>query len=156
MTPSQFLWLLAAAAALRGLGAGIITGLLLLLPLRRRMGLIPYAQVTRALYAGRGVRAYGALTILGVLLTALAAVAAYLRNEPAAVTWLLGVSLAGSTFGFVGTARNLPVMRVLWKTQDENELLLVKLLGRWERWHIIGAISHVTAFASLLGAWACL
>src|SRR5262245_12584290 len=69
MNADRFLLLLATATALRGLGAGTLAGLLLMLPLRGRIGLVPYAQANRALYKGRGVRAYAAVTILGALLT---------------------------------------------------------------------------------------
>jgi hypothetical protein len=48
--------LLATTVVLRGLGAGIIWGVLIItVPTRRRLGLVPYAQFTRALYKGIGV-----------------------------------------------------------------------------------------------------
>lgn len=154
MTGDQFLLLLATATVLRGLGSGTIAGLSMMIPLRRRIGLLPYAQATRGLYRGQGVRIYAAVTILGALLTVVVTVAAFVRDAPAVVTWSATISCVATSLGFVGTARNLPVMRRLWATADDDETPVARLLGIWERWHIIGALAHVTAFIALVVALA--
>jgi hypothetical protein len=83
MTIDWFLILLAAATALRGLGAGIICGVeLMTLPVRKRLGLIPYVQFVRALYREPGVKVYAGVTILGALLTSGATVWTFMRGGP--------------------------------------------------------------------------
>jgi hypothetical protein len=106
MTADWFVLTLAVATALRGLGAGTIAGLSMMDPVRGRLRLLAYAQITRAVYRGNGVRTYGAGTILGALLT------------------------------------------------DDDEPRMARLLDTWERWHIVGAVSHVAAFISLVVALA--
>jgi hypothetical protein len=67
---SLFLFTLGTTIVLRGLGAGIITGVeLITLPARRRMDVIRYAQFARAYYKSRGVFVYAVITVLGALVT---------------------------------------------------------------------------------------
>ncbi|HWR47418.1 MAG TPA: hypothetical protein VN327_07380, partial [Pseudonocardiaceae bacterium] len=131
-----------------------ITGLLMMIPVRRRIGLLPYAQATRALYKGQGVRVYAAVTILGVLLTVVVTVIAFMQGKPVALTSTATISCVASSMGLVGTARNFPIMQKLWVTTDDDETRVASLLAIWERWHIVGAGSHVAAFIALVVALA--
>lgn len=70
------------------------------------------------------------------------------------IPWSVGISLLATSLGFVGTARNLPVMRILWQTPDDDEPRAARFLDSWERWHIVGAVSHVGAFIALVVALA--
>lgn len=149
-----FLVTLAATVVVRGLGAGIITGVgLMTLPTRHRIGLVPYAQFARAHYKGSGVRVYAGITVVGALLTLSLAIAAFALGKPTVVTWCLGTSLAATILGFAGTAGALPAMRKLWQTTDDDEALLARLLDRFARWHVFSAFSHIVAFIALVCAF---
>jgi hypothetical protein len=155
MNADWFLLLVATTTALRGLGAGSILGVVLItLPTRRRLGILPYARFTRALYRGPGVPAYGGLTVLGALLTVIALAAGLAGRASPVVTWWIAASLAATMLGFVGTARALPTMTLLWGAPDEDESLLATLLARFARWGTFSAGWHVLAFFSLVAAMA--
>jgi hypothetical protein len=150
MSVDWFLVTLVTATILRGLGAGIIIGLgLMLLPARRRLGNIPYAQFTRTLYKGGGVRAYAAITILGALLTVSCVPWSFVYRAPALANWMIVASLAATIVGFVGTGVSFPTMLTLWRTCDDDEAVVIKLLDRWDRWHVFGAVWHGIAFFAL-------
>lgn len=131
MSADAFPVLLAATATLRGLGAGAIAGVVLIAPARPTLGIVRYAQFTRAQYRSPGVRLYAATTILGALLTAFALAVAVAGHEPPIVIWSIVASLVATALGFVGTARALPAMTGLWDASDEDELLLAG--RRWWR-----------------------
>lgn len=138
---------LAATVILRGFGAGVILGVLTItLPTRRRLGLLPYAQFTRAQYRGLGVKAYGALTTVGALLTAAVLVLAIEWHACAAVTWLTASSLAATVLAFVGVAGALPAMFTLWKTGDDDPAVVTRLLDRFARAGTFSATWHAIAF----------
>lgn len=148
-----FLLTLATTTVLRGLGAGIITGVgMMTLPARRRIGLVQYTRFARAHYKGGGVRAYAGITVLGALLTIALSIAAFLLGKPPAVTWCIVVSLLATILGFVGTGGAFPAMRRLWRASDDDEALLASLLDRFARWHVFSAIWHVVAFVALVCA----
>ena len=150
-----FLLTLAAATVLRGLGAGIITGVeLITLPARRRLGPAPYARFARAHFKGGGVAAYAGVTALGALLTFVLAVAAFLPGGPSAGAWWILISLASTLLGFVGTAGAFPAMRRLRQAPDDDEAFLASLLDRFARWGVFSAVWHVGAFAALIVALA--
>lgn len=155
MIVDWFLVTLVTATILRGLGAGIIIGLgLVLLPARRRLGNIPYAQFTRTLYKGGGVRVYAVITILGALLTVACVPWTFGHRAPAIVSWMIMASLAATILGFVGTGVNFPTMLTLWRTSDDDEAVVIKLLDRWDWWHAFGAVWHGIAFFALAIAMA--
>jgi hypothetical protein len=152
MTLDWFLIILAITTLLRGLGAGIISGIILItLPVRKRIGLVPYAGFTRALYKESGVKVYAGITMLGALLTIVLAIWTFSWKESAAVSWLIGISLVATSLGFVGTGRAFPTMRKLWQSSDD-EALVSKLLDHFARWGTFSAAWHIVAFASLVVA----
>lgn len=146
---------LAAAAALRGLGAGIITGVeLITLPARRRLGPVAYATFVRAHFRGGGVKAYAGISLLGALLTAALSVAVFLPGRSRGEAWRIVFSLLSTLLGFVGTAGAYPAMRRLWQAPDDDADLLASLLDRFARWGLFSAIWHAAAFVALVAALA--
>jgi hypothetical protein len=148
--------LLATTAMLRGLGAGAILGSVLITPTRSSIGVVPYAQFTRAQYRSSGVRLYAATTILGALLTALALAVAIADREAPIVIWSVAASIVATVFGFVGTAGALPAMTGLWNASDEDAPLLSRLLDRFGRWGMFSAGWHLVAFVAVISALAAL
>lgn len=149
----EFLLLLAATVFLRGLGAGMITGILLLTMLAQpRLGRQSYARALRGMYAAWGVKAYGVITGLGLILTAIALIWATGRSENTLTNALLTTSLAATVAGFVGTAGAYPAMKKLWGTPDEDQGLVTQLLSRFGAWGVFSAICHLLAFALVTAA----
>lgn len=150
-----FALLLATTPVLRGLGAGAILGVLVItLPTRRRIGVVAYSQFTRAHYDGAGVRGYGALTVLGAVMTAVVFSLAIAWGASPFVTWSLVVSLVATLLGFVGTARALPAMRDLKALPDDERALLATHLDRFARWGSMSASCHIVAFIAVVTALA--
>jgi hypothetical protein len=158
MTKTEwFALLLAATVVLRGLGAGAILGVLVItLPTRRRIGVVAYSQFTRAHYDGAGVRGYGALTVLGAVMTAVVFALAIAWGASSFVTWSLIVSLVATMLGFVGTARALPAMRDLKALADDEPAKLATHLDRFAKWGSMSAGSHIVAFVAIVTAGAAL
>lgn len=150
-----FLILLASVVVFRGVASGIISGILLItLPVQKQIGLIPYAQLTRAIYKSWGVKVYAGLTGIGLLLTLVLATWTFRAGQPAWVSWMI-VASAGATFvALGGTAGAFPAMRMLWKTPDTSTELVARLLRRFARWGIFSAFWHVAAFGMLVVALA--
>lgn len=145
-----FASLLAITVVLRGLGAGTILGVLMItLPTRRRIGVVAYGQFTRAHYDGVGVRGYGALTVLGAVMSAVVLSFAIAWGASPFVTWSLVVSLVATVLGFVGTAGALPAMRDLLAVADDETALLAKHLDRFAKWGAMSASCHVVAFIAI-------
>lgn len=150
-----FVLLLATTTALRGLGSGMITGLVLItFPVRRKLDTLAYATYTRIEYKGQGVRVYVATTFLGAFLLLALSYEAFVRQETPIVSWLIIASLIATIFGFVGTSRAFPAMWHLWKTPDHDEAKLATLLGRFESWGTFSALGHLISFIVLVIAWA--
>ena len=146
---------LATTVILRGLGAGVILGVLTItLPTLRRLGLLTYGDFTRAQYRGLGVKAYGVLTTVGAALTAAVLVLAIMWHAGAAVTWLTAWSLAATVLAFGGVARALPAMFTLWKTGDDDPHAVARLLDRFARAGTFSAIWHAIAFIFVVAALA--
>jgi hypothetical protein len=155
VTIDWFLLFLATITVLRGLGAGVILGIVLItLPVRKRVGLIPYAQFTRTLYREWGVGVYGALTVLGALLTLAIAIWTFTRGEPAIVSWSIVASLVATSLGLIGTGGAFPTMRTLWETSDNDASLVAGLLDRFASWGVFSAVWHIAAFLVLMVALA--
>jgi hypothetical protein len=150
---NSFWPLLLAAMFLRGLSSGMIVGILLLtLPVRSRLGLLPYTQFIRAMYQAWGVRVYAILTGLGLLVTIWLLAVAIGRPESGWATGCVAASLLATMLGFVGTGGAFPTMRRLWATPDEQPALVEELLNRFERWGVFSAACHLAAFVCLLVA----
>jgi hypothetical protein len=148
----SFSLLLLLTVLLRGLGAGMITGILFLtMPARARLDQVSYARALRAMYQAWGVKVYAVVTILGLLLTIVALTLSVTRGEDGVMSGLLIACLAATLGGFIGTAGAFPTMRRLWAAPDENRELVAVLVTRFGRWGIASALCHLLAFASVLG-----
>ena len=149
-----FLILLAVTVAVRGLGAGIIYDVALVsLPVRRQIGVIPYAHYVRATYHGNGVKTYTTVSILGALLTIAITIGAFVGGESAIVIWSIVISLIATFIAFIGTSRALPAMLSLQEAPDD-ETSLSKILDRFARWHTFSTLWQVVAFIALVVALA--
>lgn len=142
----------AATVVFRGLGAGAIFGVVLnTLPTRRRLGVVTFAQFTRAQYP-RGGREGVGLAVLGALLTATALALAIWWRASAFVIWTILSSLVATGLAFVGTARAFPAMTTLWQASDDDSSLLALLLDRIARWATFSASWNVIAFILMVTA----
>jgi hypothetical protein len=131
----------------------MIVGILLMtMPARSKVGLLPYARFVRAMYQAWGVKVYAAVTALGLLLTTALLIWALVGGENGWTSGLLAFSLTATVMGFVGTAGAYPAMRRLWGTPDEQPDLVSTLLTRFGRWGAMSATCHLVAFISLLPA----
>jgi hypothetical protein len=148
-----FFWSLGAATILRGIGAGMITGIQLIsLPTRRRVDVIQFASITRIQFRGGGVRGYAAITILGALLTLALLVAACWESANEAQTRAVAGSLVATILAFVGTGGALRAMRDLWASSDDDVARITHLLNRFTGWGSFSAVWHVVAFVALVAA----
>ena len=146
-----FLILLAITTAVRGFGAGIIYDVALVsLPVRRRIGAIPYANFARANFT-EGVKTYLPVSILGALLTVAVAIGVFIRGDSAIVVWCVAISLVATIIAFIGTSQALPPMLSLRQAPDD-EALLSKTLNRFAQWHTFSALWQLIAFISLVVA----
>jgi peptidoglycan/LPS O-acetylase OafA/YrhL len=143
-----FLGLLIITTILRGVGAGIITGVgIITLPVRESLGEVAFAVFMRAHYKEIGVKIYAAITILGLILTSIVLYFSYQRNEQSIFIWLIILSLGATVL--VGTGGAFPAMIKLWKTNNDDVYVLKNLLNRFAKWHLFSAIFHVIAFIAL-------
>lgn len=146
--------LLAVTTAVRGFGAGLIYDVALVsLPVRRKIGAIPYTKYAVATLMGNGVRTYGPVSILGALLTLAAAIAAFAREETALVSWPIAIALIATLLAFLGTFRALPAVLSL-RTAPEDEALLSKTLDRFAYWHTFSTVWQLVSFIALVIALA--
>ncbi len=149
-----FVTLLAVTAIVRGLGAGMIWDVALVgLPARRRIGAIPYATFARANFEVNGLKTYGPVSIVGLLLTIAIAAWAFARGESAAVTWAVAISLIATILAFVGTFRALRAILSVRRAADDEEILS-PLLDQFARWHTFSTVWQVVAFVALVLALA--
>jgi hypothetical protein len=149
-----FVILLVVTAVVRGMGAGIIyDSALVSPPLRRRIGVVAYAQYLRANLAGFGGKSYVTVAWAGLLLTIGATVAAFLTGQPGAVTWWTVASLAATMPAFLGTGLALPALFRVTRTPDEQDQLR-PLLDQYARWYAFSAVWQVVAFLAAVVALA--
>lgn len=138
--------LLATTVVFRGLGAGAIFNVALsTLPIRRRLGVVAFAQFTRAQYPEGGRQGAGLAALAALFAATTFALAIWWRASPF-VTWTILSSLVATALAFVGTARAFPAMTSLWKTNDHDSSLLGLLLDRIARWATFSASWNVIAF----------
>lgn len=146
--------LIIAATALSGLLAGIsFDGALVKLPTRRRIGAVAYATFARGNDLGNGLWVYPSTAIGAALLTVVATIVAYVEHASAALLVPLSIATVTSIGHFLATAQAAPNMLRVGKTPDD-EALLVPLLDRFARWHVLRATLQVLTFFVLL--WALL
>ena len=103
----------------------------------------------RAHYKEIGVKLYAAITIIGLILTAIVLYYSYQTNQHSIFIWLVIFSLAATVLGLVGTGGAFPAMIKLWKTNNDDIIVLKNLLNRFAKWHLFSAIFHVIAFIAL-------
>lgn len=145
--------LLVATVVVRGMGAGIIYDSAVVSPqVRHRVGLPAYADYLRANLAGLGGKSYVPVAWLGALLTITATVAAFLTDQPPAVTWWTVASLVATVLAFLGTGLALPALfRVTRAPADEQ---LASRLDRYARWYAFSAFWQAVAFVTAVLALA--
>lgn len=151
---NEFLFLIIVITVLRGLGAGIILGVsLMTLPVRKRLGVIPYSKFIQAHYKEKGVKVYAAITITGLLVTVWALIVAYQSNRSFEIKSAIAVSLIATIVGFVGTAGAFPAMIKLWESSNDlTEAQLTLLLNKFGGWSIFSAVFHIVSFISIVFA----
>lgn len=144
---SQFSILLCITIILRGVGAGIILSIgILINPMQRKMETIAYANFIKELYKGYGVKVYAAITIGGSLLTLLILIISCQQEMQSALRWLLSIAVGVTLIAFTGTGIAYPTMKRLWKTDDDTPALLTSLLNRFQFWGWVNAMAHMMAF----------
>ncbi|MEO6302052.1 MAG: hypothetical protein ABIP51_02655 [Bacteroidia bacterium] len=150
---SWFVIVLIITVILRGMGAGIITGVTLItLPARRRLGILQFANFMRVHYKEKGVKVYAATTIVGFILTIVLCTYTFKRSEPVIVSSAIVTSLIATVLGLVGTAGAFPAMINLWKLEEDDLLKLTSFLNRFAGWSIFSAIFHTISFVILIVA----
>ena len=133
----------------RGLTAGTILGLGMMIPMKAKVGTRAQANYLSQMYRGVGPRIYGAANVsmtsaLGILsLWTLAA-----RGADAFSSLLLA-SLGLTGLGLLGTFFSLRAMRGLWSAVDKDDSSRSPFVDRFARWHIYGAVCHTAAFIIL-------
>ncbi len=141
--------LLAITVAVRGLGAGIIYDVALVsLPLRHKIGVIPYVNYAQALFKD-GFKTFFTISIIGAILTVVVTVDAFIQGASPIVSWSIALALIATIIAFIGTSRALPVISSLQKAPDD-EVLLSKKLDKFARWHTFSTIWQVVAFITLI------
>lgn len=149
--PDPFLLTLATTTVLRGLGAGFISGVeWVTFSARRRLPIAQYAQFSRAHYRGEGVFVYAGTTVTGSFLTFVLSIAAFREHRTSVETSSLVLSVLATISSFAGTGVAFPAMLQLWRTGDDDEVLLAELLDRFARWGLLSAVSHIVAFVALV------
>ena len=148
---SWFLILLIITTILRGIGAGIITGVgLITFPVRKRLGILPFTNFMRTHYKEKGVKVYAGITILGLILTIILCIYTFKRNDSATVSNAIVYSLIATILGLVGTGGAFPAMIKLWKSNNEDVLKITTYLNRFAWWHVFSAIFHAISFIALI------
>jgi len=150
-----FLVLLAVTTAVRGLGAGLIYDVAWIsLPLRRQVGIIPYAKYARANFKS-GFKTYGPISIIGALLTIAVTAGLFTREFPPMVFWPVIIAMIATALAFIGTSRALPCVMRIRKAPDD-ETALAKTFDRFAYWHSFSTVWQILSFLALIAALACL
>jgi hypothetical protein len=150
---SWFVILLILTTILRGIGAGIIFGVgILVYPLRNKVGITEYLKFIKVLFKGHGVKIYAFITVLGALLNIVLFVICLEEGTSGDSGVLIMLSLIATFFGFAGTGITFPTMKKLWMTNSEDIVLETALINRFEFWGWVSGISHIIAFCFLVVA----
>jgi hypothetical protein len=148
MTPTWVSSVFVAAVAVRGVTAGVIIGLgLMMIPMKDRVGVEVHARYQAAMYAGRGPRIYGAATALAEILLIALVWWAWDSGGGWAKTFLSG-AVGFTALGFVGTAFSLRAMRALTGGVLRGDDATAAVTS-FARWHVYGAFCHGLAFVAL-------
>jgi hypothetical protein len=146
-----FIILLAVTTVVRGLGAGLIYDVAWIsLPLRRKIGIIPYARYANANFK-EGVKTYAPISIVGALLTIAVTISLFTREISPVVFWSVMIALIATVLAFIGTSRALPALMSIRKA-PEDEDLLSKAFDRFAYWHSFSTIWQVVSFLALIVA----
>lgn len=144
--------LILVATVITGLLAGIgLDKSIVQLPARHRLGVVAFADFSRANDLGNGLIVYPVLGIGAAALTILAALVAYGRGIPLAHAWLLYLSALLALLHSVATTRAAPNMLSL-RQPIQDEATLSETLNRFAKWHNIRAILLLLNFLTLVGA----
>jgi hypothetical protein len=151
VTPTWVWSVFVAALAVRGVTAGIIIGLgLMMIPMRDRVGVDAHARYQAEMYAAKGPGIYGAATVLAMILL-IALVWWAWASGPGWVRVLLSGSAGCTALGFVGTTFSLRTMRALMEAVERGRDAGASVTS-FARWHVYGAFCHGLAFVMLAGA----
>lgn len=141
-------WLFVMIVVARGLTAGTILGLCMMIPLKTKVGTLAQASYLTGMYRGIGPRIYGVITVaMTIALTILSWWALAARGD-GAFTRLLLASLGLTLLGLVGTRVSLRAMRQLRSAVDRDSPP-GPFVDAFARWHIYGAACHTAGFIAL-------
>jgi hypothetical protein len=142
--------LILAATVATGLLAGVsLDKAIVQLPARHRLGVVGFAAFSRAADLGNGLIVYPILGISAALLTISAALSAFLRGTALAHTWPLYISVLLAVLHSVTTGLAAPNMLSL-RQPTSDEVILIKTLNRFTRWHNLRAILQLLNFIMLV------
>jgi len=143
---------LAITTLIRGFGAGLIYDVAIVsLPVRRRIGVIPYVRYAIANFSVRGLKTYGPVSILGAVLTIAITISAFVLSEKPIVLWSITTALIATILAFLGTFRALPAILSL-RHAPEEEAMLTKLLDQFAVWHTFSTVWQIISFIALVVA----
>jgi len=144
-----FVVLLAITTAIRGLGAGLIYDVAWIsLPLRKKIGVVPYAKFARANF-DRGFKTYGPVSIIGLLLTIILTVFVFVRDFQPIIFWTIIITMVATILAFIGTTRALPAVMNIRKSSDD-ETTLIKTFDHFAFWHSFSTFWQLISFLSLI------
>jgi hypothetical protein len=151
---SAFPVVLILATLLNGLLGGIsLDKVVVNLPARRRIGVIPYARYARASDLGNGRVLYPMLGI-GAAVASIAAFILALPVQPGGqVTLALAFAAALALLHSFTTSKAAPAMLRIGRTDDHEESLK-PLLEHFARWSQYRAVLQVASFGTLVWALA--
>jgi hypothetical protein len=132
----------------RGLTAGTILGLVMLIPMKAKVGTHAQANYLSELYRGVGPRIYGAATVSMALALGILNCWAFAAHGADAFSYLLLASLGLTGLALFGTSFSLRAMRGLWSAVDREDSASL-FIDRFGRWHVYGAGCHTASFITL-------
>ena len=151
---ARFIILLAVATVIRGLGAGLIYDVAWIsLPLRKQIGVVPYAQYARANF-DRGFKTYGPVSIIGLLLTIAATVFVFIGDFQPVIFWSVMTAMLATILAFIGTFRALPAVMRIRKLSDD-EAVLTKTFNHFAFWHSFSTLWQLISFLAFVVALTC-
>jgi hypothetical protein len=144
--------LIFAATMLTGLLAGAsLDKSVVQLPARHRMGVVKFADFSRANDLGNGLIAYPILGVSSALLAISAALAAYWQGLLPANAGPLYLSAFLAILHTISTTQAAPNMLQL-RQPINHEKTLKLIFSRFERWHIVRTVLQVLNFFTLIWA----
>jgi hypothetical protein len=146
----SFTVILMLTTFIHGLEAGLCFDVALVkLPIRHRIGSIPYANFARGNDLGNGIIVYQIIGVSGLLVVFASAILAYIQEQPHTILYPLCVSTLATILASFGTAKAAPIMLSLKKLPNDEQLLRQKL-DRFARWHNFRTTFQIIAFIALI------